>query len=301
MAEGKTAHSEKAPKVSVLMPFYDDGNANTREYFALALDAILGQTLKDFEIVLVYSGHEDFVKGQAAKSKKIRLVKFEQKPNSGTLPLKEKIYGLVTSRNLCVENARGQYIAYADGDDISEKNRLQVQNDFLDSHPEVGVVGSCMALIDSDGKDAGRRDALESDEKIRRAMLQFNPVPQPTVMARLALVRQAGAYKAGELSEDFNLWVRLAKLTKFHNLQVPLVQYRVHSGGGVSKYKFPVYFASLRTKIYAAGALGMLPGPKDIAVNVAQFASLFFPEGVRRTVLERARSALVMGKSQKVA
>jgi hypothetical protein len=153
-----------------------------------------------------------------------------------------------------------------------------------------------MILIDEDGNEQGIRQVVKSDADIRRSMLQFNPVPQPTVMTYLSLVKQAGAYAPGELSEDFNLWIRMSKLTKFHNLQDCLIKYRVHAGGGVSKYKWPVYFASLRTKLYAAKALGLFPGPKDIAVNIAQFASLFFPESVRRTVLEKVRSKIVIRK-----
>lgn len=288
--------AEKIPAVSVLMPFYDDGSEKARKYFAEALDSILNQTFHDFEIVLVYSGHDEFVKGIQKKSPKIRLVHFDQKPNAGTLPLAEKIYGLVTSRNLCIENARSEFVAYMDGDDISAPERLKTQREFLASHPDVGVVGSSMLLIDGDGKVVGERSAVEKDADIRRSMLQFNPIPQPTVMARLALIRAAGAYNVGELSEDFNLWVRLAKLTKFHNLREKLIKYRVHPGGGVSKYKFPVYFAALRTKMYAARSLGILPGPKDAFVNAAQFASLFFPDWMRRTVLERARSKYVIRK-----
>jgi len=288
--------AEKIPAVSVLMPFYDDGSDAARKYFTIAIDSILSQTFQDFEIVLVYSGHGEFVGQIQKKSKKIRLVHFDQKPNPGRLPLAEKIYGLVTSRNLCIENARGEFVAYMDGDDISLPERLETQLAFLKANPDVGVAGSAMFLIDGEGKAVGERSSVEKDDDIRRSMLQFNPVPQPTVMARLDLIRKAGAYKVGELSEDFNLWVRLAKLTKFHNLPDKLIKYRVHSGGGVSKYKFPVYFAALRTKMHAARALGIFPGPKDVFVNAAQFASLFFPEWMRRTVLEKARSKFVIKK-----
>ncbi len=286
----------KLPEISVLMPFYDDGSEDARRHFIEALDGILSQTWQDFEIVLVYSGHDEFVQKQAKRSGKIRLVHFEQKLYSGTLPLPEKIYGLVTSRNMCIENAQGKFIAYADCDDISLPQRLEVQHAFLASHPGIGVVGSAMLLIDAEGRQVGQRQAVEDDAQIRRRMLQFNPVPQPTVMTYLSLVKQAGAYKPGELSEDFNLWVRLAKITKFHNLQERLIKYRVHPGGGASKYKLPVYFASMRTKLFAAKTLGLLPGPTDIAVNLAQFASLFFPESMRRTVLERARAKVVLKK-----
>jgi hypothetical protein len=152
-----------------------------------------------------------------------------------------------------------------------------------------------MLLIDAGGKVVGERRAFKDDSDMRRHFLQFNPVPQPAVMARKSLIIKAGAYAEGEFAEDYDLWVRMARLTRFHNLQVPLVKYRVHRGGGATAYKFPLYFASLRVKMKAARVLGIRPGLKDVAVNALQFLSLFFPDGIRRTALERVRGKVVIG------
>ncbi len=90
----------------------------------------------------------------------------------------------------------------------------------------------------------------------------------------------------------------MARLTKFHNLQSPLVKYCVHAGGGATIYKFPLYVGSLRVKMKAARTLGLHIGPKDIAVNLFQLASLFFPEGMRRTLLEGVRSKVIITKGK---
>ena len=291
---------EKKPLVSVLMPFYDSGSESNREYFAEAISAILAQTMRDFEIVMVASGEKEFAKGQSRRSKKIRLVLFDQKVIAGnSLPLSEKVYGIVTARNLSIENARGKYVAFADFDDVSVPRRLETQVKFLEAHPEVGAVGSTMRLIGKDGKDMGFRGVLENDCDIRRRMLQFNTVPQPTLLARRALIVKAGAYRLGEIPEDFDLWVRMAKLAKFHNLQTPLIKYRVHPGGGSSAYKSELFFGSMKVKIRAAKELGLRPGPEDVFVNACQFASLFFPNSVRRVVFEKIRSKFVIGSRRK--
>lgn len=281
------------------MPFYDDGKEATHRLFSQALSGILSQTFQDFEVVIVASGARAFAKKQAARSKKIRLFFFEQeKLDYGRIPLKEKVRGIVTARNLCLAHARAKLVAFADYDDISMPQRLRTQYDFLASHPEIGAVGGAMVLIDGDGNEVGARSAFEHDDAIRRHFLQFNTVPQPTLMARLAIVRKAGAFRLDGIPEDFDLWVRMARLTRFHNLQTPLVRYRVHSGGGATIYKFPLYFGSLRVKMKAAKTLGLKAGPKDILVNIFQFASLFFPEGVRRTVLEGIRSKVIVPKGK---
>lgn len=284
------------PKVSVLMPFYDDGRGENRRYFSQAIGSILGQTMKDFEIVAVVSGKREFAERMARRSGKIRLFFFEQKAIEGAKrPLSERKYGIITARNMCLEKARGRYLAYADYDDISLPQRLGRQLGFLSSHPEIGAVGSWLALIDSEGRGIGVRKAFESDAEIRRHLLQFNTVPQPSVMVRAELVRKAGGYRLGEFAEDYDLWVRMAVITKFHNLPEALVKYRVHPGGGASRYKLDVYFASLGVKRRASESLGIPFGPKDITVNAAQLASLFFPESLRRTALEKMRGKLVIG------
>lgn len=289
----------KPPAVSVLMPFYDDGSKRTRSLFSQALSAIIAQTFQDFEIVVVASGEKEFAKKQAARSRKISLFFFDQeKMDYGKIPLREKVRGIVTARNLCLKHARGKLVAFADYDDISLPNRLQVEYGFLAGHPEIGAVGSQMVLIDGNGKEAGVRGAFEDDAEIRRGFVQFNTVPQPTLMARLAIVKKAGAFCLEGIPEDFDLWVRMAKLTKFHNLQLPLVKYRVHSGGGATIYKFPLYMGSLRVKMKAAKTLGLKIGLAGILVNVFQFISLFFPEGIRRTALESIRSKVVIARKK---
>ena len=286
----------KTPKVSVLMPFYDDGTTRTRKLFSDALSSVLSQDFSDFEVVIAASGQGGFVQKQARRSKKIRVMRFEQKFSvKGKQRLSERLEGIVKARNLCLGSARGKYVAYADYDDLSLPNRLSLQFRYLEAHPEIGAVGSIMVLIDSNGREIGKRGAFEDDWQIRRHLLQFNSVPQPAVMARLSLLKKAGGYLAGEFAEDYDLWVRMAAITEFHNLQFPLVKYRVHSGGGATRFKFDLYFSSLRVKMRASSTLGIRPGAKDVVVNILQFISLFFPESLRRTVLERMRGWLVIG------
>ena len=285
-----------SPKVSVLMPFYDNGSEENRKLYSQALGGILKQTFRGFEIVMVVSGEKEFARKMARKDRRIRIYEFEQKPILGkSIPLKEKLHGIITARNMCLEKARGEYVAYADYDDISLPGRLAAQLRFMEGHPDVGVLGSAMIMIDSDGKEIGTRVVPQSDEEIRKHVLQFNPMPQPTVMARAAVIAKAGGYRAGEIPEDYDLWVRAAKISKLHSLREPLVKYRVHQGGGASNYVIELYFGSLRVKWRAMRLLKLPIRPKDVAVNLLQLLSLFFPNSIRRVVFERLRSRFVIG------
>ena len=174
----------KKPTVSVLMPFYDNGTTENRRLFSEALKGMLSQNFRGFEVVMAVSGEKDFARGLAAEDSRIKIYEFDQKISSKkSLPLKEKVYGIITARNLCLKKAKGIFVAYADYDDISFPGRLKKQVGFLKNHPDIGVLGSSMILEDEKGREVGRRAAPVTDAEVRRHLLQFNPVPQPTVMA----------------------------------------------------------------------------------------------------------------------
>lgn len=284
------------PAVSVMMPYYDDGQEPGRRLLAQSIAALEAQTLANFEVVLVASGDTSFAQRLAAEHPRIRFFSFEQKAIPGRQrPLRERVEGIIRARNMCLENARAPLVAFADFDDFSMPERLEAQKRFLDENPAVGAVGSSMLLIDEWGHEVGRRAAPETDERIRAHFLQFNPMPTPSVMARKDVLLSAGGFAPGVFAEDYDLWVRVAALSQLRNLRQALVHYRVHPGGGASRYRFQLYWAALGVKWNAMGRLGRWPGPKDVVVNMLQFASLFFPDGLRRTLLERMRGRFVIG------
>lgn len=282
---------KKAPLVSVLMPLYDDGKEDTRKYCKEAIASILAQTHKNFEIVLVVSGKTDFAKKLAAKSKKIRLFEFQQEAIPENRPASERTRGVVIARNLCLKHAKGKFVAFADADDISLPGRLKIQIEYLKKNPEIGLVGTTLDLIDEEGEEIGHLGAFESNDEIRKNMLRFPCVFQPTVLTYKEFIQKAGGYRQGELSEDYDLWVRMARIVKFHNLQKPQVLYRMHRGGGPSRYKLEHFVSSLRVKRRAMKTLGLKPSLNDIAVNFLQFCAIFYPRELGLGLFLKIRSA----------
>jgi len=277
-----------------MMAVYDDGKESTRHYFSEALQRILDQTLDGIEIIVVLSGQQGFVENLTTDP---RVQVFYSGSEGGyDQGLKRKVRGLAVARNMGVEKARGKYLAIADADDLSKPNRIRSQVGYMETHPEVGVLGSCMDMIDGDGVITGHRSTYEHDAQIRRGLLQFNPMPQPAVMLRRQLVLDVGGYSETEIAEDYDLWVRLAAVTQLHNLQEPLVEYRVHAGGGATRVSRALYFGSLRIKWRAMRTLKMWPGPKEVAVNLLQFLSYLLPVTFRRNTLEPLRGRLVIQK-----
>lgn len=116
------------PKVSVLTPVY---NTNLK-YLKECINSILKQTFTDFEFIILNDSPdnkelEDFILSYSDK----RIKYFKNEEN----------IGISASRNKLISLASGEYLAIFDHDDISVLNRLELEVNYLDSHPYVGVVG----------------------------------------------------------------------------------------------------------------------------------------------------------------
>ena len=130
-------------KVSVLMCVY-----NRETYLQQAIDSILAQTFRDFEFVIVNDGSID-------NSWQI-LNEYSEKDSRIVLIDNKKNIGLEKSLNKGLAATKGEYVARQDADDISLPNRLQLQVDYLENHPEIGALGSSIEFINSQGLVTGK-------------------------------------------------------------------------------------------------------------------------------------------------
>ena len=193
-------------------------------YFAEAIESILHQTLKDLELIIVEEP-------SSAEAKDI-LTQFDDGRIRHFLhPVRTS---LIEQRNRGIEYAKSNLIAVLDSDDIAEPDRLEKQVSYLNSHPEIGVLGTQLHLINTEGKTIGYRHYPTDTEVITETMKLFNPIGQPSVMYRKPQVKAMGGYKYRRYSvnSDYELWCRLAsKGVKFANLKEALVRYRIHPMG----------------------------------------------------------------------
>jgi len=210
---------ESAPKpVDVVMAVY-----NGERHLSAALDGVLAQTFRDFDLIVVDDGSNDrtvsMLGDYAARDARVRVI---QSPRN---------MGLVHTRNACLAACRAPLMAIADADDLFAPERLQKQVDFLDRHPDVGFLGTNATLIDSDGHQIGRQQQLPLDDgRIRFELLLGGCFWNTSTIYRTDLVRKAGAYRAGyDGVEDYDLWSRLLSLTRAANLPERLVCQRLHA------------------------------------------------------------------------
>jgi glycosyltransferase involved in cell wall biosynthesis len=204
------------PTISVVMPVY-----NAATYLRAAVESILAQTFRDFELIALDDGSTDasleILRQMAQQDTRIRVI---SRPNTG----------IVGALNDGVAAARGEFIARMDADDIALPHRFRRQLDFLRDNPGCVAVGSDVLQIDSDGDPICVQHWAETHEEIDKMLLHGGGgLAHPTAMIRTTAMQQIGGYRTEyQWVEDKDLWLRLAEIGQLANLPAPLLQYRLH-------------------------------------------------------------------------
>lgn len=201
------------PQVSILMPVH-----NTAPYLREAMDSMLSQTFTDFELIVLNDCSPDNAEEILDTYIDPRIVRYTG----------EKNVGLSNVLNIGIEMARGKYIARMDSDDISLPNRLQVQVDYLETHPEVDLVSVGMQLFGV-RNDVWIRE--RNPEKVKIEALFHSPVLHASSVWRKDSFERNGLRFRQEMvpAEDYDLWTRaLVKGLKLVNLPDVLYKYRIH-------------------------------------------------------------------------
>jgi glycosyltransferase involved in cell wall biosynthesis len=250
-------------KVSVLMPAY-----NAEKYIDEAIQSVVNQSLKDWELVVVNDGSLDgtWSKIQVWMSKDRRVKGFNN----------DKNIGLCRTLNRGIAMCSYEYIARLDSDDCMLETRLQMQSDFLDSNIGVGIVGGGMYVCDEYMYSKNERGYPLSHETILSKLFYYSPFCHPAVMYRKSKVIEAGLYNVVmSPAEDIDLWFRLLKVTKGANLDEVLIKYRILSSSeSQSKARFQE-FKTLYTRSKAVFEYGYQTSFPVVFYNLAQLISMF--------------------------
>ena len=210
----------KQPQVSILMPVY-----NTAPYLREALDSILSQTFTDFELIVLNDCSPDNAEEILDTYDDPRIVKYKGAKN----------VGLSDVLNVGIGLARGKYIARMDSDDISLPNRVQVQVDYLEAHPEIDLVSVGMRLFGAK-EEVWIRE--QNPEKVKINALFHSPVLHASSVWRKDSFERHDLRFRQEMvpAEDYDLWTRaLLKGLKLANLPEVLYEYRTHSQQATSQ------------------------------------------------------------------
>ncbi|MDP6037042.1 MAG: glycosyltransferase [Candidatus Latescibacteria bacterium] len=200
------------PKISIILPVY-----NAADTLAQALDSLLAQRFRDFEIIAIDDGSTDtstnILDVYANKDSRIKAISSTHQ-------------GLIPTLNRGIEKASGNFIARMDADDVSHPDRLDRQLDFLQHNPHIAIVSSRIQCFPRHRVAKGFRiyeawlNALCTPEDIAREIFIESPVVHPSILIRRACLNAAGGYRDFGWVEDYDLWLRL-HLTGYQFAKVP--------------------------------------------------------------------------------
>lgn len=166
------------------------------------MPSILGQTLTDFEFLIVDDGSDDgtseFLAELAERDERVRIYRLER-------------VGLARAVNHALQFARAPYVARQDFDDVSYPERLARQVDFLNTHPEVGLVGSWYVLDDANRGERYVRQWPTDDRSLRRRMSKAIPFAHTLVTLRTDALRQVGGIAEVSNITDLRTWIAVAE------------------------------------------------------------------------------------------
>jgi len=231
------------PKVSVIMPVY-----NGEKFLGEAIESVLNQTFKDFELIIVNDGSKDnslnIIKEYGNKDNRIKII---DQINTG----------IIGALNNSLKISRGEFIARMDADDISEKERFEKQLNLLEKE-NAYVCGTWANIIDEKGNLTGQKfnypKKTWSQNKIY--LLRGNPFIHPSVMFRREIYNKEkdennNLYRDYKHIEDYELWTRIVPKYKSVNLQEYLIKYRIHPEQITKKFNFGMKIKGMSIRLLA--------------------------------------------------
>jgi glycosyltransferase involved in cell wall biosynthesis len=239
-------------KLSCLIPVY-----NGEAFLPAAIESVLGQSYRDFEVIVVDDGSVDrsaeIIAGYADRDPRVQL---HSKPNGG----------IVSALNFGLGKCSGELVARMDADDIALPTRFQVQVDEFARRPDAVAVGGLIQSIDEHGQGIS---APGSPSRVTETRLDIFPPVVANVQHSAGTFRRAALNAVGGYrrtfphAEDYDLYLRLASHGRFYNPASLVLYYRVHSSSlsmvNLQTQERSAVLAEVSARARAAG----LPDPGD--------------------------------------
>lgn len=206
----------KGIQISVIMSVY-----NGEDYLAEAIDSVLAQSFRDFELIVINDCSTD-------RTGEI-LAQYAAQDSRVKVHTNEVNLRLPSSLNKAISLAEGKYIARMDADDICLPDRLEKQYAFMEANAEIAL-SSCRFMtlkngVISSGGCGGKTD----HESIKAMLLVTNPILHPGIIAKAEVIRALGYDKNFTCTEDMELWSRF--VMSHHKIEIQpeyLMIYRLH-------------------------------------------------------------------------
>ena len=229
-------------KISVIITTF---NGETRGFLEEAIESVLNQAYKSFELLIIDDGSQDKTKDFCEKYLKDSRVKYFYQENRG----------ISGARNLGIKKSSGDYICFLDDDDVWLPEKLEKQIKFFNNctDSKLGMVHTWVEEIDEYGNHIALKKITTSGNILKRLFDEDNVINSASsVMIKKDVFKITGIFKDHMIHvEDIELWFRIAKHFHVYSVNEPLVKYRVHHNNKLCEcFEKDVIFSEL-TYYYA--------------------------------------------------
>jgi glycosyltransferase involved in cell wall biosynthesis len=207
------------PRISVVIPAY-----NVADFIAETLDSVIAQRYREHEIIIINDGSPDTEKFERAINTRLEEIVYIKQPNAGA----------GAARNTAIEHARGEIIAFLDGDDIWLPEYLASQYVFMQRHGyDMVYCDAVLFGLNSPYRRTFMETAPSEGEANFESILDLrcNVITSGTLARKQAII-DAGMFETERVrAHDFVLWLRMAKRgARIGYQRKQLLKYRVHLG-----------------------------------------------------------------------
>lgn len=195
--------------ISVIIPTY-----NRAQFIRRAIDSVLNQTYKNFELIIVDDGSTDETEDFLDPLKKAGLIRYLKRPN----------LGVSCARNFGVENATGTFISFLDSDDEWLPHKLQDQLNFLERHSSLRIVYGEELWI-RNGKRVNQKKIHQKsggwifDQCVQQCLI----APSSVMMEKSLFLEMGGFDEQFMVCEDYDLWLKISSLFEIGFVSHPLI------------------------------------------------------------------------------
>jgi len=202
------------PRVSIITPSFNQGR-----FLEESIRSVLEQSYPNIEYIVVDGGSRD---------ESVEIIKKYQEHFAWWVSEKDK--GHADALNKGFARATGEILAWLNSDDVYYPQAVAEAVALLKEHPEVGMVYGDADLIDNSGAAVGQFAARQTD--YRRMLRGSVHIPQATTFFRADLWRQVGPLDLSLFfSFDYDLWVRIAKVSQLLYVPKRWAKFRIHGEG----------------------------------------------------------------------
>ncbi len=203
--------------VSVIIPAY-----NAQNFIKATIQSVINQTYPNWEMLIVDDGSTDETRQVVQKYLADHRIQY----------LYQKNQERAAARNRGIRHASGKYIAFLDADDLWLPDKLKVQVEYLHNHPKTGLCFTHYMLINSQGESLGQQAVnFATGSNQFYSLLKGNFIANSTVMTPRTILDKVGLFDESLPafgSEDWDMWLRIARLYPIHLIDHPLTLYRLH-------------------------------------------------------------------------